>query len=65
MKDRVNRASARSVPLCRYEELAQRENRQREAHASKSVDTTQQLSGEDDLKSAGVEIPDHLLVAER
>lgn len=65
MKDRANLALARSVPLCRYEELVQRENREREARTSKSVDKTQQLSGDDDLKSAGVDIPDDLPAAER
>jgi len=63
--DRLNRPPARLVPLCRYEELAQRENRQREARASRSIDTTQKLSGDDDLKSAGVDIPDDLPGAER
>ena len=65
MKDRANLVLVCPVPLCRYEELAQRENRQREARASKSVDKTQQLSGDDDLKSAGVDILDDLPAAER
>lgn len=56
---------AHSVSLCRYEELARHENRQRKARASTSVLTTQQLAGVDDLKSMRVDMADDFPGAER
>ncbi|GLI98655.1 MULTISPECIES: hypothetical protein [unclassified Sphingobium] len=49
-----------SVPLCRYEELVRRENRQRAARSSAAVAALEQLAGADNLKSGGVDIPDRL-----
>ncbi|RYM10739.1 hypothetical protein [Sphingobium cupriresistens] len=49
-----------SIPLCRYEELVRRENRQRAARISAPVASPEQLPGTDNLKSGGVDIPDRL-----
>lgn len=49
-----------SMPLCRYEELVRRENRQRAACASGSVASPKQLPAPDDFKGDGVDIPDRL-----
>lgn len=49
-----------SIPLCRFEELVRRENRQRPARSSASVAAPEQLPGADNLKGDGVDIPDRL-----
>ena len=49
-----------TMPLCRYEELARRENRLRKAKVSASITATDQLTGTDDLESDGVDIPNRL-----
>lgn len=41
------------IPLCRYEELSQRENRLREAKASGQVTAAQQPPGADNLNVEG------------
>lgn len=46
------------APLCRYEELARRENRLRQAEASARVAAANQLASADNLKGGGVDIPD-------
>jgi hypothetical protein len=48
------------ISLCRYEELAQRENRLREARASGQVTAAEQLPCADDLEGQGVDVPDGL-----
>ncbi len=49
-----------TIPLCRYEELARRENRLRKAKASASLAAADQLAGVDDLEGDGIDIPDRL-----
>lgn len=53
-------AASDSIPLCRYEELVRRENRQRAARSSASIAAPEQLPRADNLKGDGVDIPDRL-----
>lgn len=48
------------IPLCRYEELAQRENRLREASVTAQATAAEQFRGAHDLKGHDVDVPDGL-----
>ena len=49
-----------TIPLCRYEELARRENRLRKAKASVRIAAPDQLPGADNLEREGIDVSDRL-----